>query len=336
MVVLSASLLLGSLSAVAANPKVYVANEGADTVSVIDGTTFKVTRHIAVGSGAHNVQVAPDGKLAWVTNNGAPQPGGSGKPHAGANHGAMAHAGEVWAINTGTDEVVARVVVGNHPAHAVVSADSRWIYVTNGGDNTVSVVDAAALKVVATIPTGQYPHGIRLTPDGKQAYVANLKGTTVSVLDTESRKAVGEIPVGKGPAQVGFTPDGRLAFVSLSQETSVAVIDPSSRKVIRKVQVGEVPIQLYASPDGRWLFVANQGSRQRPGNDVSVIDLSTFATQRIPAGSGAHGVVVGADGRHVYVTNLYDNTVSVIDVQTRQPMATIQVGAGPNGISVTP
>lgn len=333
---LSASLVLSSLSAFAAEQKVYVANEGAGTVSVIDGSTFKVTRHIAVGSGAHNVQVAPDGKLAWVTNNGVPQSGAAGKAHVGAGHGAMAHAGEVWAIDTVTDEVAARVVVGKHPAHVVVSADSRWAYVTNGGDNTVSVVDTASLKVVDTVPTGDYPHGLRLSPDGKQVYVANLKGNTVSVIDTESRKEIGQIPMGKGPAQVGFTSDGQRAFVSLSQEASVAVIDPASRKVIRKVPVGDVPIQLYATPDNRLLFVANQGSRKNPGNTVSVIDLANFSTQQIQVGSGAHGVVVGTDGRHAYVSNLYANTVTVIDVQTSKTVATISVGAGPNGISVTP
>jgi len=333
---LSASLVFVSLSAFAADRKIFVANEGAGTVSVIDGATFKVTGHIAVGAGAHNVQVSPDGKLAWVTNNGAPKATDSGKGHSGAGHGAMAQSGEVWAIDTNTDAVVARVVVGKHPAHVVVSADNRWAYVTNGGDNTVSVVDTASLKVADTVLTGEYPHGLRLSPDGKQVYVANLKGNTVSVIDTDSRKEVGQIPVGKGPAQVGFTSDGQLAFVSLSQEASVAVIDPVSRKVIRKVYVGDVPIQLYATPDNRFLFVANQGSRKNPGNTVSVIDLANFSTQQIQVGSGAHGVVVGTDGRHAYVSNLYANTVTVIDVHTSKTVATVSVGAGPNGISVTP
>jgi YVTN family beta-propeller protein len=64
--------------------------------------------------------------------------------------------------------------------------------------------------------------------------------------------------------------------------------------------------------------------------------MPTFSTQRIQTGSGAHGVVVGKDGRHAYVTNLYANTVSVIDVRSLKIAATVAVGAGPNGISVTP
>lgn len=333
-----AALLLSSLSVFAANLKVYVANEDAGTVSVIDGSTFQVTRSVSVGTGAHNVQVTPDGKLAWVTNNGVAKPGESmaNQGMSMTGNASMSGPGEVWAIDTNTDEVVAKVVVGNHPAHVVVSADNRWLYVANGGDNTLSVVDAIARKAVGTIPTGEFPHGIRLSPDGKQVYVANLNGTTVSVIDTESRKEIDKIPVGKGPAQVGFTSDGQLAFVSLSGEDSVAVIDPVSRKVIRKVPVGDGPIQIYVTPDNRLLFVANQGSEKNPGNTVSVIDLSSFNTQLIRAGSGPHGVVVEGDGRYAFVTNLYADTVSVIDVQSRKPVATIPVGDGPNGISVTP
>lgn len=337
---LSACLALGGISAALAAPKVYVANETDGTVSVIATDTRQTVRTVTVGAGAHNVQATADGQRVWVTNNGTPPADAGHAAHqgmSGAAHAAMAASGEVWAIDTATDTVVGKVPVGNHPAHVVVSPDGRWVYVTNGGDNTVSVVDAGAMKEVATIATGAFPHGIRLSPDGQQAYVANLKGGTVSVIDTASRKEVESIPVGKGPAQVGFTGDGRLAFVSLSQENQVAVIDPRTRKVLRKVPVGNGPIQLFATPDNQRLLVANQGNRKTPGRTVSVIDLTSFkVTASIRTGRGAHGVVVDADGRQAYVSNLYDNTVTVIDLAAHKPVATVPVGAGPNGISVTP
>lgn len=254
-----------------------------------------------------------------------------------AEHGATPSAGAVWVIDTVNNKVMARIPVGQHPAHVVLTPDGRHAYVTNGGDNTVSVVDASEHRVVATIPVGLYPHGIRISPDGTQAYVANLKASTVSVIDTASRKEVAQIPAGKGPAQVGFTPDGRLAFVSLSQEGAVAVIDPAQRKVIAKIPVGTVPIQLYATPDSRLLLVANQGSRDKPGKTVSVIALDDLkVTNTIETGPGAHGVVVDREGRYAYVTNTYANSVSVLDVASRKVVAQVRVGKAPNGISITP
>ncbi|MFM9433035.1 YVTN family beta-propeller protein [Janthinobacterium sp. CG_23.3] len=324
----------------AAGGKVYVADEESSTVSVIDTISFKKIGSIPVGVGPHNVQVAPDGKLLWVTNNGDADKA-SGKPaHDGmpkSEHAAMTKTGAVWTIDTATDKVVAKIPVGMHPAHVVVAQDGRHAYVTNGGENTVSVVDTSAQRVIETISTGPFPHGIRISPDGKQAWVANLKGGTVSVIDVETRKQIVQIAVGRGPAQVAFTPDGRLGFVSLSEENQIVVIDPASRTVLRRVEVGTVPIQIYATPDSRLLLVANQGTRAKPGSSVSIIDLETFkVTATVKTGRGAHGVVVDRDGRHAFVTNTYANTVSVLDVGKRKVIATTPVGRSPNGISVTP
>lgn len=325
-------------AAVAAD-KVYVANEEDDSVTVLDAESFNTLATVRVGKGPHNVQVAPGGKLAWVSNNGEPG-AGAAAGHGGAaggGHGATSQAGAVWAIDTARDAVVAKVPVGPHPAHVVLSPDGRVAYVTNGGDGTLSVVDVAAQHTVATVPVGNYPHGARFSPDGRQAYVANLKSGTVSVIDTADHKEVATIAAGKGPAQVGFTPDGRHAFVSLSEENAVAVIDPVTRKVTRKIGVGTVPIQLYATPDSRTLLVANQGTRKKPGSTVSVIDLATFeVVKTIETGAGAHGVVVDRDGRRAYVSNIYANTVSVIDLAQLKVVHTARVGKGPNGISVTP
>ena len=174
--------------------KVYVANEGADTVSVLDTASFKTLASVRVGKMPHNVQVSPDGKLIWVTNNGEPGQASDTSAQKGmarTEHEAMAKPGAVWAIDPSNDTVVTKVPVGTQPTHVVVSPDGRFAYVTNGGDNTVSVIDTAAQRLVATIAVGQFPHRLRISPDGEQVYVANLKGGAVSVIDTASQKEAG-------------------------------------------------------------------------------------------------------------------------------------------------
>ena len=41
-------------------------------------------------------------------------------------------------------------------------------------------------------------------------------------------------------------------------------------------------------------------------------------------------------GRHAYVTNIYGNDVSVIDLQELKVVARIPVGEAPNGVSFSP
>jgi YVTN family beta-propeller protein len=49
-----------------------------------------------------------------------------------------------------------------------------------------------------------------------------------------------------------------------------------------------------------------------------------------------YGVAVTPDGSKVYVTNLNDNTVSVIDTAMNKVITTISVGPNPLAVAVTP
>ena len=124
--------------------KVYEANEDTDTVSVLDAALFKTLANFRVGKMPHNVQVSPDGKLVWVANNGELGQAVDASAHKGKAKGdrdAMGKPRAICAIDTSSDAVVAKVLVGMHPAHVVVSPDGRFAYGNNGGDNTVSVID---------------------------------------------------------------------------------------------------------------------------------------------------------------------------------------------------
>ena len=52
-------------------------------------------------------------------------------------------------------------------------------------------------------------------------------------------------------------------------------------------------------------------------------------------GKGPAQVGFTPDGRYAYITNIYANSVSVIEVKELKVVATVPVGKGPNGISVT-
>lgn len=323
-------------------PKVYVANEYADTVSVINATTNQKIKDIKLelphtddltaemkghseggkGDGEdhkdakvipHNIQVAPDGRYVYTAN-------------AGTN--------SLGVIDAYTDTVVAQIPVGEHPAHVVITADGRTAFVTNGGEATVSVVDLKSRRVTATLPVGEKPHGLRITPDGREVYVANTGSDSVSVIDVGSLQTAATVKVISKPAQVGFTPDGKEVYVSnthLGEEVTghISVIATATRQVTAQIPVGRTPIQMYATPDGKWVYVANTGT-----GDVSVIDTARHAVAKtIPAGNQAHGVVVSGDGRFVYVSNTGDGTVTVIDTNNQEVIATVPADAGSNGIS---
>jgi YVTN family beta-propeller protein len=56
----------------------------------------------------------------------------------------------------------------------------------------------------------------------------------------------------------------------------------------------------------------------------------------IPVGKNPQDIIWAPDGRFAYVTNLTDNTVSVINAQTMAVTATIPTGGAPTSIAVLP
>jgi YVTN family beta-propeller protein len=312
---------------------VYTADVHGNSSSAIDLAAGEVTT-VPITISPHNIQITPDG--AQVLAVGEPVSDGHADGHDGAAHGAAETKGrllvfDAMALAKGP---VAEVEVGAHPAHVVTDLRGGRAFVTNAGDDTLSVVDLVRMTVIATVATGRYPHGLRVSPDGREAYVANVQDGSLSVIDTGSLAEVARIPVGTTPVQLGFTPDGSRVYASLRDENRIAVVDTASRALVGTVDVGRNPIQVYVTPDGRFVYAANQGTDSEPADTVSVIDTATGSVvDTIRTGKGAHGVSVSDDGALVFVTNIVDATVSVIDNATRKVVASFPVGRGPNGIS---
>lgn len=61
---------------------------------------------------------------------------------------------------------------------------------------------------------------------------------------------------------------------------------------------------------------------------------SSYASTSIPVGDSPWGIDVNAITNHIFVSNQYDGTVSVIDGATHTVISTVSVGSGPAGVGV--
>lgn len=301
----------------------FTANEGG-TISKVGVKDNKVAETIQADGVVHNIQLSPDGKVVAATL--VPETG-----HGHGGHGDEA-SGKVLFYDAYTNQLLKEVEVGNHPAHVVYSGEGKYVLVTNNEDDTVSVIDASTYEILKTIPTGNGPHGFRISADSKFAYIANMGEDTVSVINLETFEEE-RIKIGNTPVTTGVTKDGKTLAVTLFSENALAIVDLETKQVV-KVEVGTGPAQVYIEPYSKYAYVANQGTEDSPSNSMSIVDLEAKkVVDEIETGNGAHGVTVSGDGKFAYVTNMFDNTVSIIDLDSKQ-VETIGVGEIPNGITV--
>ena len=95
---------------------------------------------------------------------------------------------------------------------------------------------------------------------------------------------------------------GSLLVLNKSEST-LAIIDPATLKVLARVPTGEAPHELTTSADGRFAFVCNYGTAERPGNTISVIDItSRKEVKRVDLGAllRPHGIT--ESGGKIYFT----------------------------------
>jgi YVTN family beta-propeller protein len=126
--------ILGSAQSLAQNA--YITNNGANTVSVIDTATNRVTATVPVGSEPAGVAVTPDGSKVFVAN---------------------LDSNTVSVIDTATNGVTATVPVGSAPEGVAVTPDGSKVFVANLFSNTVSVIDTATNRVPPLSRLGSSP-----------------------------------------------------------------------------------------------------------------------------------------------------------------------------------
>jgi YVTN family beta-propeller protein len=316
-------------------PFLYIVNQGANSVSVIDTMTGEVKATIPVGDMPYGVAISQDGTRAYVAN-------------------IAASSNSVSVIDTDPssptyNNELCRIPVGGNPIGVAVTPDGSRVYVAQLGSSDVAVIDAASCAVMSpTIPVGapSAAGGIAITPDGTRAFVATgFFSGTVAVIDTDPTSptyntVLTTIQVGAFPAGVAITPDGTRAYVTNGGSNSVSVIDTASNTVIITIPMAGGPFGVAITPDGTRAYVT-----QDLANTVSVIDTAsnTVMMDTIPVEDTPVAVAITPDGTFAYVANNESNPnhVSKIDTDPKSPtyntvVTTILVDGHPWGVAVTP
>ncbi|WP_260738433.1 YncE family protein [Tunturiibacter lichenicola] len=149
----------------------------------------------------------------------------------------------------------------------------EFAYISNGGSNTVTVLDLVYLRQDRTLQVGANPTALAVNPVRNEVYVANSQSGTVSVIDANANRVVATIPVHHQPNSITVDPSGHRAYVINSASNSVSTLDLDRRREIAAAGTGEQPELARISPDGRSLVVSNHGS-----GSVSVFDVTPYNT----------------------------------------------------------
>ena len=107
----------------------------------------------------------------------------------------------LWKVDGEAFRVTGFLPTGRGVHGLYPSRDARYLYATNRGEGTISVIDFATEKVVRkwVIPGGGSPDMGGVSADGKVLWLSGRYNSVVYAISTVSGKLLAKIPVGRGP-----------------------------------------------------------------------------------------------------------------------------------------
>lgn len=210
-----------------ASGHVLVTTELPSALLVVDPAKKAVVDMYDVqGKAPHMVVLGPDHRTAWVT---------------------CTDTNNLAAVDL-RDRSVRLLPMAGRPQGLVLSADHKRIYVANSGGNSVTVVDAAAMKVLGEIRMGGAHSGpvrVAISPDGKTAIGALQLDHAISFADTTTMKEEKVIPLPGSPVSMTLSADGKLAYCSIQDMDMVYVVSVKNRKIVRTFKT---PVDAHPDP----------------------------------------------------------------------------------------
>ena len=178
-----------------------------------------------------------------------------------------------------------------------------------------------------------------MAPDGKRLFAVHggFNQHGVTVFDIATKKQTQFLPLDKSWNGLVFSRDGKQCFVSGGDSGQIHVFNYAAgtasfdRSVSPSKEAGEVFLAgIAVQPDTGKLYVCNEAN-----DEVWVLNPQTLALETtIPVGQHPHTCVIGADHRHLYVSDWGSRSVSVVDTVKGRRVQSIKVGLRPNDMAL--
>ncbi|MFV1967046.1 MAG: beta-propeller fold lactonase family protein [Pirellulaceae bacterium] len=332
----------------------YVSDQTARCVAVLNLTTREKTGEIATEGQPRDLCLSPDGNRLYVAERGA---------------------GTVAVIDTSVGKVAERIPVDKWPISLAFAPDGNRLYVGNQDSHTVWAIDLtqtppAAIHKVRVV---REPSCIAVTPNGQTLVVTNLLpdgvGTdptlsaVVSIIDAASLKQTSTIKLPPGSTSVNgvcTSPDGKWAYVvhglgrfnlPITQlergwvsTYALTIIDLAQPKRLATLLLDDLtrgaadPFSVVCAPDGSRLWISHAGV-----HEVSLIEIGKV--HELLAGKVPEDLAALKDGMQPNIWVRIQKNAEVISELENDLTALYIAGAirraktggnGPRGLALAP
>jgi len=286
---------------IAANPvtnKIYAVTstigEANDYLAVIDGAQDVFLQNIAVPVGASFAAVDYFANRIYV---------------AGCNFNVIPSPCTVTVINGKTNAVVSTISVTTTPGFGllgiVANPINGLVYVANGSDKVINIIDGCKSKLAGTISlNGNSPWAIAINPILNRLYVP-FGNSLTAVVDAGKKQILSTTTFGS--LTVGAAANlatGHVFVTDVESGPSLTGVLDKNGALLASVTVEDSPLGVDVDPVTNLAFVASTAL-----DNVTVIDGSTNTVKATVFGVPANYIAANLATQKVYVSGRTGVTV---------------------------
>lgn len=224
--------------------RVYVANFGSGTVSVVDPRIRELVNDLRLQQGSEPVDLAVSSK---------------GSPLYLVNR-FSANLLILDGLGGGLEE---SLPLGRAPGQILLfsSAGEERAFITFPDGNVVCVVDLSSKRVIATLTAGTAPQGMALDARRRRLFVSSRRGGGISVIDLDQLRVERSLSVWGSLGRMAFDPLRGKLYVVDEEGGAVLVVAPEVGMVTSRIQLEGKPIDIGIDPQLRKAYVLCQEGR---------------------------------------------------------------------------
>ena len=179
------------------------------------------------------------------------------------------------------------------------------------GEENKSLTETESLSIHRTgISVNSFPIDISVNPLLKHIYVSNQFSNTVSIIDSERGEVLKIVPLESSPHGIDYNILSSKIYVSLVGNDAIAILDSNTGQKIHTINNVPSPLGIKVVPSEEVFYVAN--SEESTVSKYSTI--SDDLKEVIHVGRGPYSFALDENHKKLYVTNINNDTISVINV----------------------
>ncbi len=229
------------------------------------------------------------------------------------------------------------IALGDLPLGMSISPDKKHALVVNSGQSIqmLSVINIEQQKVVQTLLIKRSWMGVRWNSIGDYFFVTAGNDNAVYRYGFEKDSAwfINSIKLGKpypeqdiSPTGVDVNEEGSLLFVATKKSNQLFKINAFDNTLLDTLAFSSSLYSCVLDEKRNVVYVSLWGESK-----IAIVDANTMELKStIGVGDHPTEMVMTKDGKRLFVANANNNTVSVIDLDTKNVIETIWVALSPD------